>query len=99
VADGRLLAVLTGPARKVWKVAFSPDGGRVAAVSADGTVQLWDAVSGRSAALLRGHRDEVWAVAFAPRGGQLATGGWDGDVRFWGLSAAELARRRRPLGP
>jgi len=66
----------------------------VAAVSADGTAQLWDAVSGRSAALLRGHRDQVWALAFAADGRSLVTGSWDGTVRAWGVSAAEIARRR-----
>jgi WD40 repeat protein len=94
VPDGRPLATLTGPARQVWKVAFSPDGTRVAAVSADGTAQLWDAESGRAVTTLRGHADQVWGVAFPPDGRSLLTSSWDGTTRLWGVAAAELARRR-----
>jgi WD40 repeat protein len=89
-----MLAELTGPARQVWKVAFSPDGSRVAAVSADGTAQLWDTATGRPASMLRGHRDQVWAVAFPPDGRSLVTGSWDGSLRDWGVATADIARRR-----
>jgi len=95
---GRLVHVLEGPARQVWKVAYSPDGSRLAAVSADGTGQIWDADSGRAALMLRGHADEVWAVAFGANGRTLLTGSWDGTLRVWGLSAAELSRRGGGLG-
>jgi WD40 repeat protein len=85
---------MTGPGRQVWKAAFSPDGKRVAAVSADGTAQVWDVASGRALPMLRGHTDQVWGVAFAPDGRALVTGSWDGTARLWGVSTAEIARRR-----
>jgi WD40 repeat protein len=97
-ADGDVLAVLQGPSRQVWKVAFSPDSTRVAAVSADGSAQLWDADSGRPALMLRGHADEAWAVAFAPDGRSLVTGSWDRTARLWGVSPGEIARRRAGSG-
>ena len=85
---------MTGPARQIWKLAFSPDAHRIAGVSADGTAQLWDVATGRAAPLLRGHTDQVWGVAFAPDGRSLFTGSWDGTARAWGVSVAEIARRR-----
>ena len=85
---------LTGPAHQIWKVAFSPDGRRIAAVSADGTARMWDVATGRATPALRGHNDQIWGVAFAPDGRSLFTGSWDGTARVWGVANAEIARRR-----
>jgi WD40 repeat protein len=95
VHDGALLRRLVGPSHQVWKIAFSFDDSRVAGVSADGAVHLWDVASGRPLPVLRGHADEAWAVAFAPDGRTLATGSWDQTVRIHGLSVAELFRAKR----
>jgi WD40 repeat protein len=86
--------VLTGPSRQVWKVAFSHDGSRLAATSADGLVQLWDVDTGRPVSVLRGHRDETWGLAFLAGGRVLATTSWDGTLRLWGMPMAVLAAAR-----
>ena len=85
---------LVGLSERINKVAFSPDGQRVAGVSADTTVALWDTSTGRVTAPLRGHTDQVWAVAFAPDGRTIATGAWDKTARIWGVSAADVFRAR-----
>jgi WD40 repeat protein len=86
--------VLTGPSGQVWKVAFSPDGSRIAATSADGLVQLWDTDTGRPVSVLRGHRDATWGLAFLMNGRTLATTSWDGTLRLWGVPMAALATGR-----
>jgi len=86
--------VLTGPSGQIWKVAFSPDGGRIAATAADSLVQLWDAVSGRPVSVLRGHRDATWGLAFLNDGHAMATASWDGTLRLWGVPMAALAAAR-----
>jgi hypothetical protein len=72
-----------GHTTKVYGVAFSPDGARLATTSRDGTARLWDARTGAPLLVLRGHTDMVQGVAFSPDGTRLATANWDGTARLW----------------
>jgi WD40 repeat protein len=81
---------------KIWTgcevrgVAFSPDGGILAAGLADRTVRLWRFPGAEPLKTLEGHADEVWSVAFSPDGRMLASGGDDGVVRLWQTSGGLL---------
>jgi WD40 repeat protein len=70
----------------VQGVAFSPDGNRLASGSADGTVKVWDVITGQELLTLRGHKREASAVVFRPDGKQLISVGGStiqGEVRVW----------------
>jgi WD40 repeat protein len=62
-------------------VAFSPDGGRLAA-AADQEVKVLDARDGREILGLRGHGTKVGSVAFSPDGRLLASAGGQ-IVKVW----------------
>lgn len=83
----------------VFDVAFSPDGRLLAAVTADGSITLWDVATGVLHAELNGNRDEEWgwSIAFSPDGTKLAFGG--ADVRLWDVaSGAQLFLFEAPAG-
>jgi WD40 repeat protein/tRNA A-37 threonylcarbamoyl transferase component Bud32 len=71
-------------------LAFSPDGGRLAAVGYDGHATLFDPVSGKRVFELRSlapARPDAMAadarVAFSPDGAWLMSTNWDGSLNLW----------------
>jgi serine/threonine protein kinase/WD40 repeat protein len=68
---------------QVHRLAFSPDGTRLAAAGEDGTVTLWDTERQELVGRAVGHSGRAIHVAFSPDGKRLASGGSDLNVRLW----------------
>lgn len=95
LAEGQILATLTGPRVPVHAVAFAPDGKALFTGSADGVVRQWDvsglrtefAILDKESAAFPGHKGAVRALVFA-RNGQLASAGDDHAVILWDVAQA-----------
>jgi WD40 repeat protein len=72
------------------RLAWSPDGTRIASGHADGTVCFWTIATNQCDGLIYAHRNLVSGLAWSPDGSQIATGG--GVIRLWDSRTGEMLK-------
>ncbi|TVQ13803.1 MAG: NACHT domain-containing protein, partial [Leptolyngbya sp. DLM2.Bin27] len=73
----------------VWRLAFSPDGTRLASGTTDNVVSLWEVATGRCLKVLKGEEEGCSSIAFSPDGTVLA-GSYHHQVRLWDTDTWQL---------
>ncbi|KAG8774359.1 hypothetical protein FRC12_002030 [Ceratobasidium sp. 428] len=90
---GRNLMSLTGDRNSILKLAFSPDGRRLASGSGDGAISLWSTQTGKLAAEpLTGHTGAITSVIFSCDGRFVVSASADYTIRIWDAQTGETAR-------
>src|SRR5262249_17895961 len=84
------LGIFLGDHRSVFRVAFSPDGQRLATVGEEPTVKVWDLAACREFRILKSYTpapQERAGLAFSPDGQRLVAAG-----RVWALASGQVLR-------
>lgn len=74
---------------KVWTVAISPREEQIAVGLDDGTVEIWDLLTGEKFVSCIGHTEPINSVAFSPNGNILASSSYDNTVRLWDVCTGD----------
>ncbi|KAF9228986.1 WD40 repeat-like protein [Gyrodon lividus] len=71
-----------------FSLAWTPDGQRLIAGCGDGSIKLFDFLTGFLHAEWNGHTDVIMSLAVSPNGKFIASGSWDDTVRLWDTTAS-----------
>ncbi len=80
---GRALRVLKGSRSEIRDLSFCIRGPYLAGIADDGTLMIWNWLSGMQEVTVNAHRTGGTRVAHSCDGGILATVGDGGDLRYW----------------
>jgi WD40 repeat protein len=93
--DGSDVGTLVGHPSAVNRVAWAPDGQRLASAGEDGTVCIWEplAVVNKPSAPQERHNDTLTVAAWSPDGSRFASGARDNEVMVWDALGGECIGR------
>ena len=89
---GKPVKALRGHSHFVSDVTLSSDGNFCLSSSWDGTLRLWDLVTGETTRQFTGHKKDALSVAFSPDNRQIVSGSRDKSIKLWCVPPKARAR-------
>ena len=87
VFTGRELNLLTKhTGYTASSISYSPDGKTIAGGHSDGTILLWDAITGNRLKTFTGHTRWIKSICYSPDGETLASGSTGDTIRLWDVA-------------
>jgi hypothetical protein len=88
--SGRMLRSIDSESGEVKDLAFHPQGDHLAAACLNGSVHIWDAMTGEEVfPSLKRDESPIFSVAFSPDGKRIAAGSYE-SVTVWDLASGRL---------
>ena len=85
LSSGQELHSTKGPSLEINAIAVSPNSKLVATANKEGSIMVFDIVTGKMITTLSGHNGWVLSLAFSPDGKTLYSGAEDKTVKIWQL--------------
>lgn len=90
--DYKTKYILSGHARSISAIKFSPDGTMLASCGADKVVKIWDVYNGELIQTLEGHTEGISDVAWSQDGEFIASASDDKTIIIWSIEELSLAK-------
>ena len=95
--DSTLVREFEEQKAKIFALAFSPDGNRIAVGGMSDEVPIYETETGKRVATLAEATEGVFAIEFHPQGGQVAVAGFDGRIRLFDPTTGKLLKDFSPV--
>jgi WD40 repeat protein len=76
----------------IWRLAYLPDGRRVATGSSDGTVKVWNLENGEQEGTSIEHESQICGLAVTRDGTNIVSVDGDGKIKVWDVKSHEIVK-------
>ncbi|MGD1703013.1 WD40 repeat domain-containing protein [Dapis sp. BLCC M229] len=83
----------------VWPVKFAANGKFVVSGGQDGTLRLWDVVTGECLKIIKAHNDHISSLDCSRDSQMVITGSLDETIKCWDVESGECLRTLRVPRP
>ncbi|MEZ6139523.1 MAG: protein kinase [Zavarzinella sp.] len=86
-SNGKILLILDNESDGTPKdIQFSPDGLSVSAALSNGSIQIWNAITGQQQGILHSRHNRIYSHRYTPDGTRIIAAATSGKLVFWNIT-------------